>query len=120
MLNDLAQAAGSGCDDRQSRRHGLHRWNAEGLIAHRRHHDDVRPGHLLCHAIVRQIQIRPFATYHTPEQIWAWQQSFSKWLKEGKFVFPHTVVNGGMKKAPAALLNLLRGKHSGNVLVKLT
>ncbi|MEV6238709.1 NADP-dependent oxidoreductase [Lentzea sp. NPDC051838] len=74
----------------------------------------------IMHAIVRQIQIRPFATYHTPEQIWAWQQSFSKWLKEGKFVFPHTVVNGGMKKAPAALLNLLRGKHSGNVLVKLT
>ncbi|HEX8869011.1 MAG TPA: NADP-dependent oxidoreductase [Lentzea sp.] len=74
----------------------------------------------IMHAIVRQIQIRPFATYHTPEQIWAWQQSFSKWLKEGKFVFPHTVVNGGLKKAPAALLNLLRGKHSGNVLVKLT
>ncbi|GAA3653963.1 hypothetical protein C8D88_113267 [Lentzea atacamensis] len=71
-------------------------------------------------AIVRQIQIRPFATYHTPEQIWAWQQNFSTWLKEGKFVFPHTIVDGGLKKAPKALLDLLRGKHFGNVLVKLT
>ncbi|WP_329787033.1 NADP-dependent oxidoreductase [Lentzea sp. DG1S-22] len=71
-------------------------------------------------AIVRQIQIRPFATYHTPEQIWSWQQNFSTWLKEGKFVFPHTIVEGGLEKAPEALIDLLRGKHFGNVLVKLT
>ncbi|MDT7788871.1 MAG: hypothetical protein QOF58_7290 [Pseudonocardiales bacterium] len=74
----------------------------------------------IMHSIVRQIQIRPFATYHTPDQIWAWQSHFSQWLKEGKFVFPHTVVEGGLGKAPQALIDLLRGKHSGNLLVKLT
>lgn len=70
-------------------------------------------------AIVRQIELRPFATYHTPEQIWNWMQNYSQWLKEGKFVFPHTIVEGGVAMAPEALISLLDGKYKGNVLVKV-
>ncbi|MDB1089563.1 NADP-dependent oxidoreductase [Streptomyces sp. ACA25] len=70
-------------------------------------------------AIVRQIVIRPFATYHTPEQIQAWTEHFCQWLGEGRFVFPHTVVEGGISEAPGALKSLLEGKYTGNVLVKL-
>lgn len=70
-------------------------------------------------AIVRQIVLRPFATYHTPEQIWAWMQHYSQWLKEDKFVFPHTMVEGGLQAAPGALVSLLAGKYKGNVIVKL-
>lgn len=70
-------------------------------------------------AIVRQIQLRPFATYHTPDQIWNWMQNYSQWLREGKFVFPHTIVQGGVSVAPEALVSLLEGKYKGNVLVKV-
>ncbi|GAA2382279.1 NADP-dependent oxidoreductase [Streptomyces glaucosporus] len=71
-------------------------------------------------SIVREISIRPFATYHTPEQIWAWNQHFSTWLREGKFVFPHTVVEGGLGEAPNALMAMLAGKYTGNVVVKIS
>ncbi|OLZ71640.1 NADP-dependent oxidoreductase [Streptomyces sp. IMTB 2501] len=71
-------------------------------------------------AIVRQIVLRPYATFHTPEQIWAWHQHFSQWLKEGKFVLPGTTLKGGLSEAPAGLLNLLAGKYQGNVVVKLS
>jgi NADPH-dependent curcumin reductase CurA len=71
-------------------------------------------------AIVRQIVIRPFSTYHTPEQIMAWHQHFSQWLQEKRFVFPHTMVKGGMPAAPGALIGLMHGKHKGNVIVKLS
>jgi NADPH-dependent curcumin reductase CurA len=70
-------------------------------------------------AIVRQIKILPFATYHTPEQIWAWTQNYMQWLNEGKFVFPHTLIDGGLAAAPQALMDLLAGKHRGNVIVRL-
>lgn len=71
-------------------------------------------------AIVRQLVIKPFSTYHTPEQIWAWNQHFSQWLGEGRFVFPHTVVEGGLAAAPRALIDSLGGVYRGAVLVKLS
>lgn len=71
-------------------------------------------------SIVRQIAIRPFATYHTPEQIWAWNQHFAQWLGEKRFVFPHTLVEGGIAEAPTGLISLLGGKYTGNVIVKLS
>jgi NADPH-dependent curcumin reductase CurA len=71
-------------------------------------------------AIVRQIVIRPFSTYHTPEQIMAWHQHFSQWLQEKRFVFPHEIVKGGLSAAPGALIGLIRGQYRGNVMVKLS
>lgn len=71
-------------------------------------------------AIVKQIVIRPFATYHTPEQIWAWNSHFAQWLGEGRFVLPQTVVEGGLEAAPQALIDLLGGKYTGNLVVKLS
>lgn len=71
-------------------------------------------------SILKQIVIRPFSTYHTPEQIQAWTEHFAQWLKEGKFVFPHTVVKGGIETAPQALVDLTLGKHKGNVSIKLS
>ncbi|MEU8028774.1 NADP-dependent oxidoreductase [Streptomyces sp. NPDC049099] len=71
-------------------------------------------------AITRHLELRPFATYHTPEQIAAWTQHFATWLAEGRFVYPHTVVDGGLAAAPQALLELLKGRYRGNVVVDLT
>jgi len=70
--------------------------------------------------ILKQIVIKPFSTYHTPEQIQAWMEHFGQWLKEGKFVFPNTVVKGGIEAAPQALVDLTQGKYKGNVSVKLS
>jgi NADPH-dependent curcumin reductase CurA len=69
-------------------------------------------------AITRHLELRPFATYHTPEQIWAWNEHFSQWLAEGRFRFPQTVVEG-IEAAPRALLSLLRGEFQGNVAVRV-
>ncbi|MFG2885254.1 zinc-binding dehydrogenase [Streptomyces sp. NPDC048297] len=70
--------------------------------------------------IIRQIVIKPFSTYHTPEQIQAWTQHFAQWLQEGKIVLPYTVVEGGVSAAPEALVALLGGAYKGNVLVKIS
>ncbi|MFJ8767718.1 zinc-binding dehydrogenase [Streptomyces clavifer] len=70
-------------------------------------------------SIVKQISIRPFSTYHTPEQIWAWNSAFAAWTAEGRFVLPQTLVEGGHDAAPQALIDLLGGKFTGNVVVKI-
>lgn len=70
-------------------------------------------------AIVKQLKIFPFSTLHTPEQLAAWGRHYGRWLGEGKIVFPHTIVEGGLEAAPAALDALLRGRYRGNLLVRL-
>lgn len=70
-------------------------------------------------AIVKQLEIKPFSTHHTPEQIQAWNEHYGLWLSQGKIVFPHTIVEGGLAAAPRALDNLLRGLYRGNVVVRL-
>ena len=71
-------------------------------------------------AIVKQLVIMPFSTYHTPDQIQAWNEHYGQWLSEGKIVFPHTIVEGGLEAAPRALDALLAGKFRGNVVIRLS
>lgn len=73
----------------------------------------------LMRAITRHLEIRPFACHHLPEQIGAWYQHFAQWLREGRFVFPHTTVRGGLAQAPGAMIALLNGRHRGNVAVQV-
>ncbi|MFP3991499.1 NADP-dependent oxidoreductase [Streptomyces sp. E11-3] len=82
--------------------------------------DGGRPRLDLLAAISKQLTLRPFACFHTPDQIEDWNEQFARWLGEDRFVFPHTVVEGGVAKAPEALINLLERKYSGNVVLKLT
>jgi NADPH-dependent curcumin reductase CurA len=70
-------------------------------------------------ADAKGIQVLPFSTYHTPDQIAAWTEHFSAWLAQGRFVFPHTVVEGGIRRAPEALVSLLAGAYRGNVSVRI-
>lgn len=71
-------------------------------------------------AIVKELSIRPFSTRHTPEQLAAWATQYGRWLAEGKLVFAHTVIDGGLDAAAAGLDALLRGEHRGNLLVRMT
>ncbi len=70
-------------------------------------------------AIGKQLALRPFACFHTPDQIAVWNKHFAQWLDEGRFVFPHTVVEGGLPYAPQALASLLDRAYSGNVVLAL-
>jgi NADPH-dependent curcumin reductase CurA len=82
-------------------------------------HGDRFPEPDLTAANAKQIDVMPFSTYHTPEQIAAWTEHFSVWLGEGRFVFPHTIVEGGLQQAPQALCSLVEGAYRGNVSVRV-
>ena len=70
-------------------------------------------------AIVKEIQIRPFTTMHTPEQIQAWVGHFIPSFSQGTITFPHTVLEGPLGRTMTALDELLAGDHRGNLIVKL-
>ena len=70
-------------------------------------------------AIVKEIQIRPFTTMHTPEQIQAWIGHFVTSFSQGTITFPHTVLEGPLNRTMTALDELLAGDHRGNLIVKL-
>jgi NADPH-dependent curcumin reductase CurA len=70
-------------------------------------------------SIVKQLTIRPFSTLHTSEQLAAWGMHYAQWLAEGKIVFPHSIIDGGLDAAPAALDALLKGQYRGNVLIRM-
>ncbi|MER5360250.1 NADP-dependent oxidoreductase [Streptomyces sp. NPDC002785] len=71
-------------------------------------------------AEAKGIELLPFSCYHTPDQIAAWREHFSTWLGEGRFVYPQTVVEGGIEDVPQAFLSLLQGFYQGNVSVRLS
>jgi NADPH-dependent curcumin reductase CurA len=70
-------------------------------------------------AITKRLSLLPFACYHLPEQIAAWGVHFGQWLAEGRFVYSHVVVDGGIDDTPAALVDLLEGRYTGNVTLRL-
>lgn len=69
--------------------------------------------------IAKQLSIKGYACYHLPEQVQQWNEHFSRWLTEGKFVYPYTRVEGDITTAPEALIALLDRRYSGNVVVQL-
>ncbi|MEV0012802.1 NADP-dependent oxidoreductase [Streptomyces sp. NPDC047973] len=74
----------------------------------------------LMSAITKDLTLRGFATLHTPDQIEDWNAQFGTWLREGRIVFPHTVVEGGVAGLPEAFVALLARKYSGTVLVRMS
>ncbi|GAA1345071.1 MDR family NADP-dependent oxidoreductase [Arthrobacter roseus] len=81
---------------------------------------DQRPRFDIMTGIRKQLQILPFSTYHTPEQIHAWSLHYAQWLAEGDFHFPHTTIEGGLSAAREALISLMQSKYRGNVIVELS
>ncbi|MEV0052401.1 NADP-dependent oxidoreductase [Saccharopolyspora shandongensis] len=76
------------------------------------------PDHAAARA--RGVELLPFSCHHTPDQVAAWREHFTTWLSEGRFVYPQTVVKGGVEDVPAAFLSLLQGSYRGNVSVRLS
>jgi NADPH-dependent curcumin reductase CurA len=71
-------------------------------------------------AQARGVELLPFSCHHTPDQIAAWWDHFGTWLGEGRFVYPQTVIKGGIEDVPQAFLSLLQGAYRGNVSVRLS
>ncbi|MEU4541000.1 NADP-dependent oxidoreductase [Streptosporangium sp. NPDC023825] len=71
-------------------------------------------------ARARGVELLPFSCHHTPDQVAAWWEHFGTWLGEGRFVYPQTVVKGGIEDVPQAFLSLLQGSYRGNVSVRLS
>jgi len=82
--------------------------------------DGGRPRLDLMAAITKQLALRPFATYHTPEQIAGWNQQFGEWLREDRIVLPRTDVGGGVADLPKTFIGLVERRYTGTVLVKLS
>ncbi|MDJ0315622.1 MDR family NADP-dependent oxidoreductase [Arthrobacter antibioticus] len=81
---------------------------------------DQRPRFDIMTGIRKQLHIRPFSTYHTPEQIHAWTTHYAQWLADGDFSFPHTRISGGLAAGPEGLMTLMRSAHRGNVILDLS
>lgn len=90
-----------------------------GALAHQSDPGADHPRLDLMTAITKDLTIRPFATYHTPQQIGDWFENFARWFHAGDFVYPQTVVDAPIEDAPSVLVNLLRGAYRGNVCVRL-
>jgi NADPH-dependent curcumin reductase CurA len=73
----------------------------------------------LMKAFPKELVLRPFATMHTPEQFAHWNAQFARYLAEGGFAFPHTIVEGGVAGLPETFLRMLRGEFSGTAVVRL-
>ncbi|WP_257573695.1 NADP-dependent oxidoreductase [Streptomyces sp. JJ66] len=74
----------------------------------------------LISAITRDLSFRGFATMHTPDQLTHWNAVFGQWLKEGRVVFPHTVVEGGVAALPEVFVALQERAYTGTVVVRLS
>ncbi|WP_354643048.1 NADP-dependent oxidoreductase [Kitasatospora camelliae] len=91
-----------------------------GALAGQHGGDGGSPRLPLMTAITKDLSFRGFATLHTPDQIDGWNARFGEWLREGRIVFPHTVVDGGVPVLPETFLALQERRYSGTVLVKLS
>lgn len=91
-----------------------------GALAAQHGDADSRPRLDTQSMIPRELTVKGFACLHTPDQISGWNTQFSKWLNEGRMVYPRTVVEGGVPALPQAFVDLMRGGFSGQVLAKLS
>lgn len=70
-------------------------------------------------AIVKHLEILPFALWYARDHGQVWLKDFTRWTAEGRFVFPHTTVEGDLRAAPGMVLSLLHGEYRGNVTLRL-
>jgi NADPH-dependent curcumin reductase CurA len=66
----------------------------------------------------RSITLRGIALHDHLDLIPEWNRQFGIGLREGTLTFPHTRLHG-IEQAPAALRELVEGRHVGSVLVEL-
>lgn len=81
--------------------------------------DGAHPRLDLMTAIVKNLHLLAFAAPGSPDVATVWNEHYARWLADGRIVFSHTVVEGGVDVVARTLDELLAGRHRGNVLVAL-
>jgi NADPH-dependent curcumin reductase CurA len=69
-------------------------------------------------AIGKRLSLRGFTAWDHADRQPEFLKLFGEWLRSGEVRFPYTVVEG-LAAAPQALSDLLAGRYSGTVLVRL-
>ena len=69
-------------------------------------------------AIVKGLTIQGFTLFRAPHVLGEWPALFGRWLAEG-MSYPHTVVDGGLRDLPRAVVDLVDGRHRGHVSVRV-
>ncbi|MDI2126513.1 MDR family NADP-dependent oxidoreductase [Yinghuangia seranimata] len=68
--------------------------------------------------IVQGVSMRGYRGTDHPDVPAEWTERFGGWLREGRIRFPYVALPG-IDRAPAALQELIEGRHFGSVVVKL-
>jgi NADPH-dependent curcumin reductase CurA len=69
-------------------------------------------------AMLEDLTVKGYALANGLHTLGEWPALFGRWLDEG-MVYPHTIVDGGLDAAPQALIDLMGGAFTGNVVVAL-
>ncbi|MBR7831884.1 NADP-dependent oxidoreductase [Actinospica durhamensis] len=68
--------------------------------------------------LFKRITLRGYSADDDVEHEPAWDECFSAWLRSGEIVFAHDRVHG-IEAGPAALADVIAGRHFGAVIVEL-
>jgi NADPH-dependent curcumin reductase CurA len=69
--------------------------------------------------LTKSINIRGFICSEFAGQFAQFHKEVLGWISEGKIKYLEDIVEGGLEKAPAALIGLLQGKNFGKLIVHL-
>lgn len=68
--------------------------------------------------LARSIELRGITLLDHLDSVPAWTREIGRAMADGKLTFPH-VRYAGLERAPAALVELIEGRHIGTVVVEL-
>ena len=72
----------------------------------------------MAHVLVKRLTIKGFLIFDHENEREPFESDMLKWLSEGKVKFKETIYSG-IEKAPKSFIDLLKGKNTGKMLVKI-
>jgi len=73
----------------------------------------------LWHLITKRARIEGFLVFDFVERHPQALKQMAEWLQQGKLIYRETITEGGIEKAPAAFISMLKGGNIGKQLVKV-
>ncbi len=73
----------------------------------------------LWHLITQRARIEGFLVFEFADRYAEALPQMAEWIKQGKLKYRETIAEGGIEKAPAAFISMLKGGNIGKQLVKI-
>ncbi len=73
----------------------------------------------LWHLITQRARIEGFLVFEFADRYTEALLQMAEWIKQGKLKYRETIAEGGIEKAPAAFISMLKGGNIGKQLVKI-